>query len=197
MKKIILLTGILLAVLAVHDTARGQSIKTNLPLLLAGTPNVGIEWNVGRQFTVNGDVLWMPYMFKKHEEVFRTLIGSVDLRYYVRPKRYYTNNMFDGFYVGPYAMYGNFNVGLYDGPDTESYRREGWGVSAGVSLGYKFYLSNRFRLDVNLGIGYAHMQFDKYLLGGEWKNYPLEIKNTKMWIGPTKFGVHLVYNIFK
>ena len=62
---------------------------------------MGIEWNVGRQFTVNGDVLWMPFMFKKHEEVFRTLIGSIDLRYYVKPKYYYTNNAFDGFYIGP------------------------------------------------------------------------------------------------
>ena len=52
-------------------------------------------------------------------------------------------------------------------------------------------------LDVNLGVGYAHLQYNKYLLGGEWAHYPLEKKNTKMWIGPTKFGVHLVYNIFK
>ena len=177
--------------------ARGQAIKTNIPLILAGTPNVGIEWNVGQQFTVNGDVLWMPYLFKKHEEVFRTLIGSLDLRYYIKPKYYYTNNMFDGFYIGPYAMYGNFNIGLYKGEDKTSYRDKGWGVSAGVSLGYKFYLSRRFRLDVNLGVGYAHLQYNKYLLGGEWAEYPLEKKKTKMWIGPTKFGVHLVYNIFK
>lgn len=109
----------------------GASRQNEYPAVLAGSPNVGIEWNVGRQFTVNGDVLWMPYMFKKHEEVFRTLIGSIDLRYYVKPKYYYTNNAFDGFYIGPYAMYGNFNIGLYKGEDKESYRRKGWGVSAG------------------------------------------------------------------
>ena len=53
-------------------TAKAQAIKTNLPLLLAGTPNVGVEFMLSQQFTMNADILWMPYMFKKHEEVFVT-----------------------------------------------------------------------------------------------------------------------------
>lgn len=187
------LAGLLLC----GGATRAQSIKTNLPLWLTGSPNIGVEFSLGQQFTINGDVTWMPYMFKKHEEVFRVWVGSVDLRYYIRPKFYYTNNTWDGFYIGPYAMYGNFNVGFFRGGDRQSYRRDGWGVSGGVSLGYKFFLSKRLRMDVNLGVGYAHLQYDKYLLGGEYKDYPLERKLTKMWIGPTKFGVHLVYNIFK
>lgn len=179
------------------NTAKGQAIKINLPTTLIGTPNVGAEFTVSQQFAINADVLWAPYMFKKHEEVFRTLIGTAELRYYVKPKYYYTNDLFDGFYIGPYAMYGNFNIGLYKGEDRDSYRYKGWGVSSGVSLGYKFYLSKRFRLDVNLGLGYAHLQYNTYLLGGEWAEYPLSIKDTKAWIGPTKFGVHLVYNLFR
>lgn len=199
MKRNILLLTLLSAMLSFGTgSASGQEVKTNLPLILAGTPNAGLEWNVGSQFTVNGDILWMPYMFKSTESVFRTLIGSVDFRYYVRPKYYYTNDHFDGFYVGPYAMYGNFNIGIREnGNVEESYRRRGWGISGGVSLGYKFYISERLRLDLNLGLGYAHLQYNKYRLGGQWAKYPLELKNTKAWIGPTKFGVHLGYIIFK
>lgn len=179
-------------------TSEAQAIKTNIPLILTGNPNIGVEWSVGKQLTVNGDILWAPYLFKKNEEVFRTLIGSVDLRYYINPKYYYTNDLWDGFYIGPYAMYGNFNIGLKNSNDDEkSYRRKGWGVSSGVSTGYKFYLSSRFRLDINLGLGYAHMQYNKYELGGEFAEYPLEKKKTKAYIGPTKFGIHLVYNIFR
>lgn len=175
----------------------GIGIKTNLPLILAGTPNIGVEVTVGSQLSVNGDVFWMPYMFKKHEEVFRSLQGSAELRYYVKPRYYYTNNMFDGFYIGPYVQGGNFNIGLYKGEGRDSFRYVGWGLAAGATIGYKFYIAKRFRLDINLGIGYAHLQYDKHNLGGEWAEYPLEIKNTKAWIGPTKFGIHLVYNIFK
>lgn len=186
-----------LIMLSLVNKVNAQAIKINLPTTLIGTPNIGAEFTVSQQLTVNGDVLWAPYMFKQSETVFRALIGTFEFRYYVKPKYYYTNDLFDGFYIGPYAMYGNYNVGLDKGEGQESFRYNGWGVSAGVSLGYKFYLSKRFRLDLNLGLGYAHLQYDKYLLGGEWAAYPLAIKDTKMWIGPTKFGVNLVYNLFR
>lgn len=197
MKKIVLLLFMSVMPFAGINTAKGQAIKINLPTTLVGTPNIGAEFTISQQFAINGDVLWAPYMFKKHEEVFRALIGSVDLRYYINPKYYYTNDMFDGFYIGPYIMFGNFNVGLYKGADSDSYRYKGWGVSSGASLGYKLYLAKRFRLDLNLGLGYAHLQYNKYMLGGEWAEYPLSKKDTKSWVGPTKFGVHLVYNLFR
>ena len=191
----ILVLGLVLVLAA--PAVKAQAIKTNVPLLLVGTPNVGMEFTVSQQFTTNLDILWMPYMFKKHEEVLRALVGSADLRYYVKPRYYYTNNMYDGFYLGPYVEAGNFNIGFWRGEERESYRYKGWGISAGLSLGYKFYLSKRFRLDLNLGLGYAHLQYDKYQLGGEWADYPLELKDTRAWFGPTKLGVHLVYNLFR
>ena len=191
----ILVLGLVLVLAA--PAVKAQAIKTNVPLLLVGTPNVGMEFTVSQQFTTNLDILWMPYMFKKHEEVLRALVGSADLRYYVKPRYYYTNNMYDGFYLGPYVEAGNFNIGFWRGEERESYLYKGWGISAGLSLGYKFYLSKRFRLDLNLGLGYAHLQYDKYQLGGEWADYPLELKDTRAWFGPTKFGVHLVYNLFR
>jgi len=197
MKRIYWLIVMTFVAFAGVRTANAQALKSNLPLLLTGSPNLGAEFTLSQQFTVNGDVLWAPYMFKKHEEVFRTLVGSVDLRYYIKPRYYYTNDTFDGFYAGPYAMYGNFNIGLWDGDDVQSYRRKGWGVSGGISLGYKMYLAKRFRLDFNLGIGYAHLQYNKYYLGGEWADYAISYKDTRSWIGPTKFGVHLVYNLFR
>lgn len=106
---------------------QAQSVKVNIPFWLTGSPNVGFEYTLTRQLTVNGEVLWMPYLFKKHEEVFRALQSSVELRYYVNPRNFYTNDSWDGFYIGPYAMYGNFNIGLLKHNDPlQSYRRKGW-----------------------------------------------------------------------
>lgn len=177
---------------------QAQSIKTNIPLWLTGSPNIGFEYTLTRQVTMNAEVLWMPYMFKNGEEVFRVLEGSLEARYYIDPRNYYTNDSWDGFYIGPYAMFGNFNIGLLknDNPE-ESRRRKGWGVSGGVTGGYKFAFGTRWALDLNLGLGYAHLQYDKYPLGGEYVQFPLEVKKTRRWIGPTKFGVHLVYNLFR
>jgi hypothetical protein len=183
---------------AFTTTASAQSIKVNIPLCLTGSPNIGFEHTLTRQATVNAEVSWMPYMFKDGEEVFRIMEGSVEVRHYLNPRNFYTNDSWDGFYVGPYAMYGNFNIGLIENKDkASSVRRRGWGVSGGVSLGYKIAFGTRIALDINLGLGYAHLQYDKYPLGGEYAEYPIELKDTKKWVGPTKFGIHLVYNIFR
>lgn len=200
MKRILRLTlvGLLFSIIY-SSNVNAQAIKTNIPLIVTGNPNIGVEWTVGKQLTLNGDVLWAPYLFKKNEEVFRALIGSVDFRYYIKPKFYYTNDIWDGLYIGPYAMAGNFNIGLIKSGKTkeESWRRKGWGLSTGVIVGYKFYLSERFRLEANINLGYAHMQYDKYKLGGMYSHYPEEKKKTKSYIGPTKLGINLVYNIFR
>lgn len=185
-------------VLSLVNKANAQALRINLPTLLVGSPNIGAEFTLSQRLTVSGDVLWTPYMFKANQSVFRVLVGTAELRYYVKPNYYYTNDLFDGFYLGPYAMYGNFNVGLNRGGKlSESPRYEGWGVSAGVSFGYKFFLSKRLRLDVNAGLGYAHLQYDTYRLGGENAYAATSLKDTRAWVGPTKFGVNLVYNLFR
>jgi hypothetical protein len=138
----------------------------------------------------------MPYMFKNHEEVFRVLMTSVDLRYYTSSPAHYTGDSRDGFYAGPYLMYGEFNIGLYRA-SARNHRDRGRGLSGGLSTGYKFYLTPRFRLDVNVGLGYAHLWYDRYLLGSEYVGYPLEPDKTRTWVGPTKLGVHLTYNLFR
>ncbi len=177
--------------------SQGQvAIKTNVPFVLAGTPNLGVEVTLGNKFAINVDGMWMPYLFKKSQSVLRAFQTSADLRYYINPKYYHTNNLFDGFYLGPYAMYANYNVGFNKvDPIEDNSRYVGWGLSAGVTIGYKIYLSRRFRLDFNLGVGYAHLQHDVYQLGSD--NIYNSLTDTKVWIGPTKFGIHLVYNINK
>ena len=178
--------------------SNGQAIKTNIPLTLAGTPNLGLEFTIGNQFAINVEGLWAPYLFKKSESVFRVLQTSADFRYYIKPKYYHTNNMFDGFYVGPYVMYGYYNIGFNRTDPVESNDRYvGWGLSAGINVGYKLYLSRRLRMDFNIGVGYAHLQHDVYHLGKEWSEFPYVLADTKAWIGPTKFGISLVYNINK
>lgn len=188
----------LFAILLTPREADAQAIKVNAPFLLAGCPNIGAEATVSKNISISGDIMWLPYLFKENEEVFRSLQVSAEVRYYTNPKYYYNNDMYDGFYLGPYLMWGDFNVGLMTDSQKEekNFRREGWGVSSGLSVGYKFYLTNRIKLDLNLGLGYAFMQYEKYQLGGQWVDYPMR-KDTSHWIGPTRFGISVVYALIK
>ena len=175
------------------------AVKTNVPMLLLGGPNVGAEITLSQQFTVNGEFMWQPFLFKKKEDVFDAMLMGADFRYYPNPRFFYTSSYYDGLYFGPYAMYGLFNIGMVggDGLSADDERYKGWGISGGLLVGYKLFLSPRFRLDINLGLGYAHLQYDTYQMTGQWAEWPMSIKDTKSWIGPTKFGVHLVYNLFR
>lgn len=194
MKYLLYVSIALLSMISI--SGHGQAIKTNIPLTLAGTPNLGVEFTIGNQLAINVEGLWMPYLFKKSESVLRGFQTNAEVRYYIKPKYYHTNNLFDGFYIGPYAMYANYNIGFNRKDPVESNNRYvGWALSSGISLGYKLYLSRKLRIDFNLGIGYAHLQYDIYSLGKEHAEYPRSLKDTKMWIGPTKLGIHLVYNL--
>lgn len=198
MKQLIRYLSVAALLFCLAGEAFSQSVKVNVPLWLTGSPNIGFEYTLSRQITVNAEALWMPYMFKKNEEVFRVMQGTVEMRYYTNPGNFYTNDSWDGFYFGPYAMYGEFNIGLLKNNDPlESIRRSGWGVSGGISTGYKLPLNSRWGIDFNIGIGYAHLQYNRYYLGGQYVDFPISIKDTKSWIGPTKFGIHLTYNIFR
>lgn len=116
------------------------------------------------------------------------------MRYYFKPAEGY--RLTDGWYVGGYAMYGDFNIGLYRHNDMDqSFRRMGWGVSAGVSAGWKYQFNAHWQMDINIGIGYAHLQYHKYKLGGAYKHRPIGTWRTKEWIGPTRFSVSFGYVI--
>ena len=214
MKKIFKILSLLCLSWVLHSgVAQGQAIKTNVPFLLTGNPNLGLEWNVGSRFSVNVDGLWMPYLWvskNENENVMRALVGTLDFRYYLKPRFYYTNKSYDGFYLGPYVMFGNYNMGIgewsffdhecYEGGDIfhslMSARYVGWGLSTGLVVGYKFYISNRFRLDVNIGAGYVHLQHAIYQLGGEYSGASIHQKVTREGFYPTRFGINLCYILF-
>lgn len=180
---------------------QAQTIRINTPFWLGGSPNIGVEFPLSRQITVGGEAMWMPYMFKKNENVFRVLQATAEIRYYVNPRSFYTNDAWDGFYIGPYAMYGNFNVAwLKNGPPKEDQRRRvGWGMSGGITTGYKFSFNSRWGLDLNLGFGYVHLQYDKYPIGGEYSSieYAVDLKVTENLFFPTKVGINLTYNLYR
>ncbi len=208
----------------------GQAVKTNLAYLAVGAPNVGLEWNLGSRFTVNGDVSYVNHMWTQDhavqatsneyslQDAIKAVAGTLDFRYYVKPRYYYTNNSYDGFYLGPYIMAATYNVGvekwawlnhICNREDAEGHngelasRYQGYGVSGGVVFGYKLFLHNRLRLDLNIAWGYVYLQHYVADLSenGSWGLHPgLDTWNnlsfSRIWV-PTRVGVNLCYILFK
>lgn len=73
--------------------ADAQMIKVNGPATLAGTPNIGYEHGLSPHLSVSADVMWLPYLSKKHEEVFRSFQMAGECRYYFKASEHIYDKM--------------------------------------------------------------------------------------------------------
>lgn len=107
-----------------------------------------------------------------------------------------------GWFVGAHAHIGQMNVSGINIPypfllqnrnnAMKHHRYEGWFFGAGVSLGYQWILSKRLTLEAVLGLGYAHIIYDKYRCINCGKHLG---RGHADYIGPTKAALSLTYII--
>jgi hypothetical protein len=152
-----------------------------------------MEVAVGKHSTIDLGVGYNPWNLNGTENDNKKtvhLLGELEYRYWLC-------NRFAGHFVGIHALGTQFNISEHElpllfGKGSENFRYQGFGYGGGISYGYQFYLSQRWNLEANLGVGYVRMEYDKYdcktcgsKVGPEKRNY----------FGPTKAGISLIYII--
>lgn len=173
------------------------AIKTNLLYDATATINLGVEFAVAEQMTIDisGNYnAWYTDKSKNHK-----------IRHaMIQPEfRYYFDENFKGHYLGAHLIAGEYNVNggnwLFGSmisastiSDLEENRYEGVGYGAGISYGYVTRLADRLNLEFNLGLGYIYLDYDIY---GPDKCDPLVGSDTDGYFGLTKLGVTLSYVI--
>ncbi|MDR1456057.1 MAG: DUF3575 domain-containing protein [Tannerella sp.] len=217
MRKWILLFGIcLISVKATYG--QGFVVKSNILYDATTTINLGVEFALGDQWTLDVSGNLNPWVFP-NTHVVKYENGEADRmegkfkHWMIQPEiRWWTCEKFNGHFFGAHLHAGSFNVGglaflpnsigvTYpsDQPaDRWEYgtgirwqRFEGWLAGAGVSYGYHWILSNRFSLEFSLGAGYAYLKYDKY------SPCPLcsdrQGSNFMHYFGPTKAGISAIF----
>lgn len=168
-------------------------IKSNLLSDAVTNPNLGVEFKLSHNWTFDLPVTYNGWTFH-HNKKWKHLL--------VQPAaRWWTCEAFNGHFFGLHAHYAYYNIGnvrwgglkfpdAIDLRNAEAYRYEGWLGGAGISYGYSAYLSKRFSLEFEVGVGWAYLHYDKYAcakcgdkVGAAHKNY----------FGPTKAAIALVY----
>ena len=112
--------------------------------------------------------------------------------------RYWTCDVFNGWFFGLHAHGGQMNIGGVDVPfvlqrkddSMREHRYEGYFWGGGLSAGYQWVVSNRFNVEVSLGVGYVHAEYDKYNCTTCGKKMG---KGNADYIGPTKAAISLIY----
>ena len=105
---------LLLVALLTVQSLHGQSVelKTNLLYLATTTPNVGVEWKVGRQYTAALTVGYNPFRFGQYEDAAKNTVNP-KLHHWLTAAemRYWFCRRFFGWNVGANIFGGEYNVG--------------------------------------------------------------------------------------
>ena len=159
MKKLLLLGIALFCVQAA--SAQKIAIKNNLIYDAALTPNLALEFGLGKKTTLDlgGGYNWYDLDKDKHKKL-RHWLAQPELRFWACER-------FNGFFWGIHAHGGEFNVSNIDAPFglmdwLKDHRYEGHFYGGGVSIGYQWILGKRWNLEASIGGGYARYSYDKY-----------------------------------
>lgn len=189
---------ILLASLATSEAfAQKWAVKTNLLYDATTTFNMGTEIGLGQRTTLDVSGNYNPWTFSDNRKMKHWL---------VQPEiRYWLCSRFSGSFLGLHAHYAQYNWGgmlpwgFNDGKmfgikneQMLNHRFEGWLMGAGIGYGYHWILGKRWSLESEIGIGYAHLKYDKYPCEKCGEKINTEHKN---YFGPTKVSISLIYMI--
>lgn len=163
-----------------------MALKSNLLYDVALVPNIGIEFYVGRGWSLGGNWMYAWWKSDRRHDFWRTYGGEFEVRKYLGQRA--KEKPLTGHHLG---LYGQMLTYDFETGSTGYLSKMSYG--AGLEYGYSLPIGRRLNLDFGIGIGY---------LGGEYKVYdPVDThyvwKQTKQrhWFGPTKAEISLVWLI--
>lgn len=173
MKSVLITVFLLFAI-----TVFGQdfALKTNVAYWATTTLNLGAEVGIAPKMTIDLSGTYNPFRFHDNKKI---------MNWTIQPEwRFWTCQRFVGHFFGVHAHYGKYNGGL------KKYRYDGWLAGAGISYGYQWIIGKRWNLETEIGVGYAYLDFDKYIRN---KCGRFVESNHKNYVGPTKLSVSFMY----
>ena len=164
-----------------------MSVQTNMLYLLAAVPNIGIEFYLGKNWSI--DTNWHYSWWKSDPKswYWRTYGGDIAVRKWFGKSA--KEKPLTGHHAGIYGQMLTYDVEF----GGKGYLADRWNWAAGVEYGYSLPIAKRLNIDFTLGVGYHWGTYDKYLpIDG---HYVWQSTNKRRYIGPTKVEVSLVWLI--
>ena len=161
MKKLLFL---LLLSFTVTRISAQVELKANIPTLAVGVPNIGIEFQVGKNTSIQLDVLGSFWDTIKGAPL---LVNQTFLEY-----RLYSKSNISEWFVGAHIGYGMFtfqkpnNLVIHprysNSGNADGNYKSGRSIFHGLTVGYKKILNKRFSLELFLGAGYTMSHYKGY-----------------------------------
>lgn len=172
-------------------SAQQVAVKTNLLYWATATPNIGAEVALSKHSTLGFSANYNPWTIGSDNKI---------QHWFIRPEyRYWLTEKFTRLYFGVHAIGGKFEVGGFRIPvigdkiltGLQNNYYVGKFAGAGISIGYQFYVSPHWNLELSAGAGLGLVSYHTEPVKGP---KPASYVNTKRFLPiPTEVGVTFVY----
>ena len=208
MKKKIVFALLAVAIMAMPSVAKGQIYaKLNALYAVGGVINPQLEFVVGPHSSVSIDPMFSPYKsinLGKYKDI-HALFGILQAEY-----RFYINREAKGFYVSANAGMQAFDMTrpyLFNNGKILSFESgygRGFGMMAGIGIGYSHHFKERWVVDAFLAFDRMWSWYNDYNADGSINLFPRHQREPKFpdpfngsaeWL-PSKIGVSIGYKIF-
>lgn len=163
-----------------------MALRSNLLYDAALVPNVGVEFHLGRGWSLGVDYNHAWWSIARRDYYWRIMGGGVDFRKYFGKAS--KERHLSGHHIGLYAQAFKYDIELGGRGQLSDLS-----YSGGLEYGYSLPVGKKLNIDFGIGVGYA---------GGEYKVYDPEDdcyvwKETRQrhYMGPTKCEISLVWII--
>ena len=156
------------------------AIRANLLRWATLTPDLGMEWRIDRNWGILVNGTWTSWSWDDKNRRYALWEVAPEVRYYIGMKK--------RGYIGAIYKVGQFNYKF------STVGKQGDLMGGGITGGYQLKLNRALSLDLNLGIGCIHADYDKYeVIDGVRVR---KGNGSKNWWGPVSAGVTLMWNLF-
>ncbi len=166
-----------------------MAIKSNLLYDLLIIPNIGVEFPIGKHYSVQGNWMYAWWKSDKHAWYHRTYGGEVEFRRWIGKK--HLNRKLTGWHAGIYGQMLTYDFVW----GNKGYLGDRWSWGAGVEGGWSKAIGKRLNLDFALNFGYLTGVYQEYI--SQDGCYVWQATKNRHWIGPTKAEVTLVWLLGK
>ena len=159
-------------------------VRANLLRWVTLTPDIGVEWQVKKDWSVLASATWTRWSFKNNTRRYALKEFAGEVRHYMG---YMSTEL--PWYVGLRVYGGQFNYGF-----TSAHAKQGDIIGGGITAGYRLHLRNKkFYVDFTGGLGCTHASYENYkVLNGT--RY-LTGRGDKNYWGINHLSIALVMNI--
>ena len=133
-------------------------LRTNLPLLAIGTPNLQAEMSLDRKdrWSINLEGVWSWWTFSHNDHANEILYGSLELRRWLGQR--WRHHTLDGWHVG-LAFGGGYGDLEWK---ARGYQAEVYSGFINVGWQHRFGRRRQWAFDAGIGLGYAYVTWRRY-----------------------------------